>query len=410
MILPKTDISIMDVRNALAYPSTDLGTLCSCEHINMWSKYKPVRHNFTTNRPSNWYRGYYNNNGINLVSYSNPKDAGLNNWTYQPPIGGSNSPYRLGDFAGYNSNAMPMTTLYATDRIVDITNIGAISYYAINQNVDSSSNLTWDDFNTSTINLREYYLGVYIEKADSTSTNTFITGDYPIWQSTNDVMIDFNLRIGTREWEKGDYNVYFCLSNIKVEQNASWSGGTFYPFPHNTDNYPITLTIEESLELPFLLDAKQVSVANNYNQLNLKDLSYYEGTSNYLDLSNGNLWFKCTATNNDDYDAYNLLNSDLQIMMFDFNNKEKYITSTVDYSTSYLYLMNTSYVNVDSIRIPANDSVDFFIVISNPALSTYGTLPPTNTKWKARFDFKVKPLSSHGFYNTDGCTLNVSYE
>ena len=54
MILPNSDISIMDVRNALGYPSTDLGTLCSCNKINMWAKYKPVPYNFTTNRPSEW--------------------------------------------------------------------------------------------------------------------------------------------------------------------------------------------------------------------------------------------------------------------------------------------------------------------------------------------------------------------
>lgn len=34
MILPNSDISIMDVRNALGYPSTDLGTLCSCPNVN----------------------------------------------------------------------------------------------------------------------------------------------------------------------------------------------------------------------------------------------------------------------------------------------------------------------------------------------------------------------------------------
>ncbi len=34
MTLPDSNISIMDVRNVLGYPSTDLGTLCSCPNIN----------------------------------------------------------------------------------------------------------------------------------------------------------------------------------------------------------------------------------------------------------------------------------------------------------------------------------------------------------------------------------------
>lgn len=40
--LGATNISIMDVRNILGYPSTDLGTLCTCNNINPWSKWKPI--------------------------------------------------------------------------------------------------------------------------------------------------------------------------------------------------------------------------------------------------------------------------------------------------------------------------------------------------------------------------------
>ena len=94
MKLGTTDISILSVRNILGYPSTDLGTLCSCgeNYINIWSPYKPI-----------------NYNGLTLSDTIRDKLTGfkiVNNYLqYDPPVGGSTSPYRLGDFRGYKSDA-----------------------------------------------------------------------------------------------------------------------------------------------------------------------------------------------------------------------------------------------------------------------------------------------------------------
>lgn len=94
MTLGTTDISIMTVRNILGYPSTDLGTLCSCgeEYINIWSPYKPINYNGLT--LSDTIRNTLS--GFKIVN---------NYLQYDPPIGGSTSPYRLGDFRGYKSDA-----------------------------------------------------------------------------------------------------------------------------------------------------------------------------------------------------------------------------------------------------------------------------------------------------------------
>lgn len=94
MTLGTTDISILSVRNILGYPSTDLGTLCSCgeNYINIWSPYKPI-----------------NYNGLILSDTIRDTLTGfkiVNNYLqYDPPVGGSTSPYRLGDFRGYKSDA-----------------------------------------------------------------------------------------------------------------------------------------------------------------------------------------------------------------------------------------------------------------------------------------------------------------
>lgn len=115
MILPKTNLSILMVRNAVGYPSTDLGTLCTCgePYVNKWSKYKPVVHNFSVSRPENWWKGSNLNCGINYLTHANIANLitsvnnGENQHPYEVPRGGVSSPYRLGDFAGYNSNSLP---------------------------------------------------------------------------------------------------------------------------------------------------------------------------------------------------------------------------------------------------------------------------------------------------------------
>lgn len=114
MILPKNNISIMDVRNCIGYPSMDLGTLCSAgeAYINKWSKYKPVHNNFTTNRPADWWKGSMRNCGIEYLQHNSVKNlidsinSGISQHPYLPPSGGTNSPFRLGDFCGYNSDSL----------------------------------------------------------------------------------------------------------------------------------------------------------------------------------------------------------------------------------------------------------------------------------------------------------------
>ena len=123
MTLGTTDISILSVRNALGYPSTDLGTLCSCgeNYINIWSPYKPI-----------------NYNGLTLPDTMRERLTGfkiVNNYLkYDPPTGGSASPYRLGDFRGYKSDAAkPSNVVEKQDIFVKTTdNIQEYHTFAFN--------------------------------------------------------------------------------------------------------------------------------------------------------------------------------------------------------------------------------------------------------------------------------------
>ena len=115
-------VTIDDVKAALGESSNDLATLCKSKNINIWSKYKPVskkvnfvsdtitsdKNAWTAKDKNGWWIG--NNNGLNDSAFNvnilNSFDD-INNkaiWEYIVPNGGYNSPFRLSDFIGYNSD------------------------------------------------------------------------------------------------------------------------------------------------------------------------------------------------------------------------------------------------------------------------------------------------------------------
>lgn len=117
-------VSIYDVQMALATSECDLGSLCTHININMWAKYKPVKHNGLglltdqqrklvnygiTNIPVWTGNGALNKMGafwfgIQKTQANAPVCGDLTNyWYYQRPTGNLVSPYRLTDFVKDNN-------------------------------------------------------------------------------------------------------------------------------------------------------------------------------------------------------------------------------------------------------------------------------------------------------------------
>lgn len=197
MILPKSNISIMMVRNAIGYPSTDLGSLCSAgeNYINKWSKYKPVHNNFTFNRPADWWRGSMRNCGIDFLQHNTVAkliasiDSGTSQHPYDPPTGGSTSPYRLGDFAGYNSEAPPPIVGSNVEGTY-YKNHPNIGVSAVVRNPGSDELLVTDVFGNQ---LENMYYAVALQRTDGTvmwmtASNTIETNDSLIEVPTNNLV------------------------------------------------------------------------------------------------------------------------------------------------------------------------------------------------------------------------------
>lgn len=157
--IPETNIGIIDVKETLGESTYDLGKLCKSSKINPWSKYKPV----SCKNPANWPAGTDGNYGLTpkiLGSASEVVDVydGENNgWTYTPPSGGENSPYRLGDFCNYQHSAIKGvtinmsygTTMYTEDDYVPVS---------LNQKQIMDSQLLLSDISA----LEELYIGIYV--------------------------------------------------------------------------------------------------------------------------------------------------------------------------------------------------------------------------------------------------------
>lgn len=111
MILPNTDISIMDVRNIIGCPSTDLGTLCAKAKTGGSGGYafQIVENGYTLNdgnmiENSEPYYNIWSNNAAGEWYVKLPDRELIYRLKRETPTA-KNYAYKLGNFRGYNSNA-----------------------------------------------------------------------------------------------------------------------------------------------------------------------------------------------------------------------------------------------------------------------------------------------------------------
>ena len=208
-------VSIYDIQQVLGESSSDDGTLCRSNNVNMWAKYKPVRWPEPDTNPAlnqartgwnpsapdayAWWKSIDGNYGLNysggavdlpfsvsgmktaLENLANNKiNGGLNGWIYQKPsgsqviIGDPVEPYRFFDFLQYNHRAdNPIRSVTSAD-----VRAGSNSYYSVVVNYieTAPSDITTrdyirpDDLMGSGVTL---YRGLAIFKKD-TSTNKYV--------------------------------------------------------------------------------------------------------------------------------------------------------------------------------------------------------------------------------------------
>ena len=203
-------VSFSDVNAVLGTSHTDLGTMCKDSNIKMWSKYKPVvlatinttgQFDYTNNKwktSATWWKGTGGTCGLVPKTLTKVTDVtsycsgGLNGWSYTKPSGGSSSPYRLTDFAGYYHGAVAPISNF---RMETYNTTDAAMVCSLTQSSDTQ--LTLADLN----NFNNYYLAFYAKRRNSTGTKV-LTAQKTLGNNGN--AIDFQLS----SWNAGTWDIY----------------------------------------------------------------------------------------------------------------------------------------------------------------------------------------------------------
>lgn len=154
MALGSTGITTSLVGNAIGSSSRNVGALCSSSLINEWSKWKPISSNVGTMTLAELKNRNY---GIEILTQNNAnslvtsiKNNGNLGYKYNKPIGGANSPYRLGDFRNYDHSApMPVGTSYKNNETVNIGGVTSSNHGSYERVLMGIENMDGGDSSTS---------------------------------------------------------------------------------------------------------------------------------------------------------------------------------------------------------------------------------------------------------------------
>ena len=115
MALGTTNITTTLVGTTIGSASRDVGSLCSSPLINKWSKYKPVIYPVvSTTGITDFWKANDGYCGFSIPQYVDVDAllADATTWIYNKPYGTSSSPYRIGDFRGYeHTSVIPFDVL-----------------------------------------------------------------------------------------------------------------------------------------------------------------------------------------------------------------------------------------------------------------------------------------------------------
>lgn len=236
-IIPTQNVTWDDIRDTLNAGGGSVTNVVSTAFsksakINKWSKYKPVRLNQDFPDYATYWKaqdGYCGlvpaKCGADYITDSQKE------WVYNLPRGGSSEPYRLGDFRGYNPNALPQytpifpTTAYANDSFdVLFSEMGVVN----------ESTLKFKEL-TDFIN-DEFYISCVARVPYSSDSSTY---QY-VYASTEEVSKGGNLslRINTKGSEFKDgrtVELFLFLSDRKFEGSVP-SNAMLYAYP-DSDKY-----------------------------------------------------------------------------------------------------------------------------------------------------------------------------
>lgn len=221
-------VSVDDVADCLGMNrSSTLADLCTSSKINVWAKYKPTV--YPSPFPDDWYKSKDGNYGLNITVYNrvsswsalvaeySKANNGYSN-IYKRPNGGATSPYRLGDFRGYNHKAKPEISDYlaATNYMEDSQISLSVAYNVVTADGDQVSYNAIDAF-------RDLYFGYVI---------TDISGKTLKLIATASTTSSYEVRLAARTLLAGTYRLYPMFCSVDYSTNHTLQGMYCYAVPN----------------------------------------------------------------------------------------------------------------------------------------------------------------------------------
>lgn len=266
-----TPITTTKVANTLQVSTRDVGSLCTSDNINKWSKCKPIDDERPILTEDDWWAGTDGKCGFNITPVQiEPTDCrysvrailnayNSNQWSYVK----ASKAFRLGDFRGYDHESIcPFNYNYKKGDSYQIPaqSVGQITsgYYLFSVVTDDyndlpDGNITIDDFQLGIYDGAMFYFkdcklgaillrGIYDLDSDIDSIATTPTGwlnvcDKPISSNlgeSNDVEISVDSFMAVAGSNYRDYT-YTLIGGLFF----GYENNRFIPLPMDGNRYPV---------------------------------------------------------------------------------------------------------------------------------------------------------------------------
>lgn len=214
-------VSVADVQKALGESSSSVGRLCVSMKINMWSKAKPIRYPSRVPLTAEQRKGIDGDYGILIPEFASVTamvaaiDGKANGWTYDRPVGGETSPYRLSDFDGYSHLAKAPNPQMNAPEVVSNGLSGATMRVSFSMGVMTDPDRPTEESDAVEIkdlSIADYFFGAYLVQ-DSGSHRVKVIGTSPIKSAFGYV----DIRLATLP--VGNYTIYPVIADRSQGQD-----------------------------------------------------------------------------------------------------------------------------------------------------------------------------------------------
>lgn len=354
MALGTTSITTTLVGNAIGVASKDVGALCSASSINKWSKHKPVRYNTLSPITDAQLKEVYYGFDINNMVKTDAVSAASLTWNYIKPLGGANSPYRLGDFRLYEHSATHMYDLvdnYESINIYGLVNVRI--RFADTQ----GSGVKLNDFTSTTIPIGNWTPCIIVKRNTSLYCYQYTGETTPTGAKV--ITIDVNSEPFAGITDGTDLQFMYLL----VETPSQISTSRFCPMPFaDSNSCSKTVRIYNHLSVSAAISKLSDVYNSGYENISLYSGMAPENAIHYpIPRNIGTVYFKLDVTNNSsDIQAFPIgsMKLKMSVLFTSYANLEVIPSvyndafETVDIGNNLVHYLNAGETRTYYIYIP----------------------------------------------------------